>query len=189
MMSNDIITLSGRMFLYLKNVQEGAQNLSGFFDQQRHCHGLAFCEDEDGATYEGEWHQGRQHGHGVHQVPAICCYAGEFVDGVKKGFGILTDCDDPSYTGQWDGDLKNGFGCETMDNGDKFIGEFQAGRRVRGVFTYAEGGQVYFTSLGADGSEDATCAITGLTVLAYTTLTLTCGRSCRHRRLSGGHGL
>ena len=62
---------------------------------------------DDGSTYEGEFKDGKVHGHGTYVWPDGTTYTGDFVDGLPEGTGTITWPDGTSYMGKFvDGRLE-----------------------------------------------------------------------------------
>lgn len=85
-------------------------------------------------VYEGEWADGRYHGHGELRRADGSVYIGEFRDGLRHGCGTRT-CARDTYVGEWRDDLKHGHGVlSDSAHGVTYTGEWQSGKRHgRGV--------------------------------------------------------
>jgi len=108
--------------------------------------------NEDGNIYEGEYKNGKPHGHGtMTSSDNKTIYDGEWENGMRHGNGKLVVTDKYNYTGPfekdyfsgtggvlcdnhgniYDGDFEkgkfDGYGHYKMSNGDTYIGEFKGG--------------------------------------------------------------
>lgn len=82
------------------------------------------------ATYVGEFHQGRKHGHGVKTWPRGDRYEGGFVDDYMSGWGTYTwGARSPfagdRYEGELANDKRNGYGLYTWASGDSYAGPWK----------------------------------------------------------------
>lgn len=80
----------------------------------------------DGTEYVGQWYQGQPGGRGriIHMDGDI--YTGEWVNGRAHGFGIYRFQDDNAvYEGEFDSDLREGIGIEIWRDGSRYAGEFR----------------------------------------------------------------
>lgn len=65
--------------------------------------------ETSGATYEGKWLNGLQHGYGEHRAKGAV-YKGEWVAGHRCGKGICTYGNGDEYIGEWKADARSGEG-------------------------------------------------------------------------------
>ena len=111
----------------------------------------------DNDYYEGEWLNGRPHGHGIlivtnagknnildeiyiFQKGNYHYYLGEFRYGGSHGQGVFHSSDGTYYQGEWIKDQRHGQGTYTFANGNKYIGEFKDDRfHGQGTYTWASG--------------------------------------------------
>ncbi|CAD8093982.1 unnamed protein product [Paramecium sonneborni] len=104
---------------------------------------------KDGATYEGEWIDGKREGYGKQQWPDGSVYEGEWkndkscgkvVKNINQQKGRLIHADGDIYDGDWLDDQANGLGSYTHDNGAKYIGEWLNDRQHgRGIEEWPDG--------------------------------------------------
>jgi hypothetical protein len=55
----------------------------------------------DGARYQGNWKEDKQHGRGIETWPDGASYEGDYNEGKKHGIGCFTWADGSTYTGQF----------------------------------------------------------------------------------------
>eukprot|EP01061_Rhynchopus_euleeides_P004985 TRINITY_DN14225_c0_g1_i1.p1 TRINITY_DN14225_c0_g1~~TRINITY_DN14225_c0_g1_i1.p1 ORF type:complete len:344 (+),score=111.79 TRINITY_DN14225_c0_g1_i1:182-1213(+) len=86
----------------------GTSFRGGFLETKKE--GRGFWKHPEGETYEGEYHDNRQHGWGVYDFPDTGKrYAGQWVDGMMNGDGVYTFNKEGSeyYVGMYRGDKKH----------------------------------------------------------------------------------
>ncbi len=66
---------------------------------------------------------------GVHSYPDGSCYEGQWLNGRRHGHGAWTKADGSMYVGEWVNDKPHGQGTLTLPNGNKYSGEWKEGRR------------------------------------------------------------
>ena len=67
-------------------------------------------------------------------------YVGEVKNGIEHGKGTFTLDDGEKYDGEWIQGRRSGRGTMTFSNGDKYEGEYKDGKRDgRGTYTYPDG--------------------------------------------------
>ena len=64
---------------------------------------------KDGATYSGEWEDGKWHGSGT-ETSAEHTYKGQWKHGMCHGMGTMTFADGDVYDGQYEGNAMHGNG-------------------------------------------------------------------------------
>ena len=93
---------------------------------------------EDG-RYEGEVNgKGEPHGNGTYYYDNGDQYDGEWKDGKAHGHGVM-ESSDGQYQGQWKDDVPHGQGKYTLANGDVYEGTFEKGRTGEGVYESTQG--------------------------------------------------
>ena len=81
----------------------------------------------DGEKYEGDWRNGKYHGHGTLTFPDGTKYEGKFKDGKENGQGTYTWSSGSRYVGEWKDDKEwNGTDYNKNEN---IIGKFVNGVR------------------------------------------------------------
>lgn len=101
--------------------------------------------------YEGEYHLGLRHGHGVFQFNNGSRYEGEYRERLKHGSGKFLYCDGSSYHGNWKHDKKHGFGKYIYQNGDIYEGNWKVdNKHGTGAYKYKEAG-ILIRSTWIDG--------------------------------------
>ena len=90
------------------------------------------------AIYNGEWKNGKAHGHGRVSWPKIGDeYVGEFKDGIRSGFGHYSFSDGSSYSGEKkiiEGySYQHGKGTYTNRDGSRRAGYWKKGLLVKGT--------------------------------------------------------
>ncbi|CAI5782802.1 Hypothetical predicted protein [Podarcis lilfordi] len=94
--------------------------------------------------YEGEWKQGRKHGHGKLLFKDGSYYEGEFVDGEIKGNGLrYWASTGNTYSGQFLFGELHGHGVIRYADGGKYEGEFSYGMREGHGLLTDKDGQIY----------------------------------------------
>jgi hypothetical protein len=89
-----------------------------------------------GTTYDGEWKDGKQNGHGIFWAAnKLDHYEGEFGDGKPNGQGVWTDVLGDRYEGGFCDDKYCRHGVFTWANGGRFEGEF-SNNKPNGFGTY-----------------------------------------------------
>jgi len=102
-------------------------------------HGKGKYVFADGRKYEGEFKDGKMHGHGVFTC-AGHRYEGEFKDSYKNGYGAYTFPSGERHDGEWKDDLPNGQGVHTWPDGRNYSGDFRDGKMHGfGKMIYADG--------------------------------------------------
>lgn len=122
-------------------------------DSTYQAHGRGWIAHDHGDQYDGEWHQGRRHGHGdatyvvkdEHDAPRgkgrkrghlsefkhCDTYSGQHSDGYRHGLGVFRHAADGSmYAGEWQRDRKHGLGVVWNADGVRI----QCGRFEDGLF-------------------------------------------------------
>ena len=104
------------------------------------------------ATYKnsgrwvGEYRNGVMHGHGTYYYNfgefKGDVFIGNVEYNIRTGQGTYTYRDGRKYIGQWKNDLNHGRGIWYWTNGDRYDGNFVAGRKYGfGIYTFSDGGQ------------------------------------------------
>jgi hypothetical protein len=90
--------------------------------------------------YEGDYKDGKKHGHGIFRYANGNIYEGEFKDGKKHGHGIYRYANGGVYDGDWKDGKMIGHGIFRYANGNVYDGEFKNDKRHgHGIFRYADG--------------------------------------------------
>ncbi|XP_069774660.1 MORN repeat-containing protein 1-like isoform X2 [Narcine bancroftii] len=100
--------------------------------------------------YEGQWKNGKKHGHGKFLMKDGSYYEGEFVNGeiegngvqywASSGHGILTDKEGQIYRGSFHKHMRHGEGEIFYKNGDNYQGDWVLDQHQgHGVMQYADG--------------------------------------------------
>uniref|UniRef100_A0A8D0HKR2 MORN repeat containing 1 n=1 Tax=Sphenodon punctatus TaxID=8508 RepID=A0A8D0HKR2_SPHPU len=94
--------------------------------------------------YEGEWKQGKKHGHGKLSFKDGSYYEGEFVDGEIVGNGLrYWASTGNTYSGQFLLGELHGHGVLQYEDGRKYEGEFSYGKREGHGLLVDKEGQIY----------------------------------------------
>ncbi|AJF97456.1 Morn repeat protein [Pandoravirus inopinatum] len=91
--------------------------------------------------YEGLWHHGKMHGHGVRTSRDGQQYVGEYVDDHCCGQGTCMWPEGDQYEGEWKDDRYDGYGVYTFPSGSQYKGHWRDDQR-HGLGTY----------IGSDGA-------------------------------------
>ncbi|XP_033107679.1 MORN repeat-containing protein 1-like [Anneissia japonica] len=91
--------------------------------------------------YEGEWKEGKKHGHGKLMMADGGFYEGEFINGEIEGHGFRKwAISGNTYSGQFESGEMNGFGVLTYPDGTVYEGEFQNNMKEgHGILKYSDG--------------------------------------------------
>ena len=94
--------------------------------------------DQGVAIYDGEWKNGKEHGHGRLSWPKVGGeYVGEFKDGIRSGFGHYSFSGGSSYSGEQkiiEGyPYYHGKGTYTNQDGSRRAGYWEKGLLVKGI--------------------------------------------------------
>ena len=93
----------------------------------------------DRGTYTGDMHRNVRHGTGVYKFPnRFFCYEGEYVNGKKHGHGTFTMGDGSVYVGNFVNNEIEGHGKRTWPDGSNYVGEFSFGE-MHGEGEYTNG--------------------------------------------------
>ncbi|XP_071502840.1 MORN repeat-containing protein 1-like [Diadema antillarum] len=109
-------------------------------DQLRHGYGVyKYCNKF--FKYEGEWKEGKKHGHGKLLMADGSYYEGEFINGEIEGHGFRKwAATGNTYSGQFYNGELNGHGVMTYGTGAVYEGEWQNNRRQgNGVYKMPDG--------------------------------------------------
>ena len=134
-----------RLLLPVPLCEETGQVLpppAGAYDGQYHNgrqHGIGVYRWANGSVYEGDWVAGHMEGRGKLRYSDGSSYEGQFVDSVREGHGHFKR-EGNVYEGQWCTDLMDGLGQWRWADGDVQIDRYVEGYRVgEGVRWSADG--------------------------------------------------
>ena len=97
-----------------------------------------------GGQYEGEIHNGKPHGQGVHTYSDGRRYEGEFRDGKYHGQGVMTLLGGGGYEGEYQDGKAHGQGVLVTPDEDFYEGEFRDGKmHGQGVLIETKKGRRY----------------------------------------------
>jgi hypothetical protein len=107
-------------------------------------HGQGRVVWSNGATYTGQFLEGKYHGLGVYVWPSAKKFVGRWVNGVKNGHGLYTWPNGKKYDGEYKGGWKDGYGRMTWPDGQNYCGGFKKNKRCgRGVQTGPDGNIIH----------------------------------------------
>ena len=107
-------------------------------------HGQGRVVWSNGATYTGQFSEGKYNGLGVYVWPSGKKFVGRWEHGVKNGHGLYTWPNGKKYDGEYKNGLKDGYGRMTWPDGSNYCGSFSRNKRCgRGVHTAADGTMVH----------------------------------------------
>ena len=96
----------------------------------------------NGASYEGEYRNGKRSGQGTYIFPDGDKYVGAFKDNELDGQGVYNFVNGNKYLGEHSSGRRQGQGTLIYTNGDTYIGEFRNNDfNGQGTFNYASGGK------------------------------------------------
>ncbi len=91
---------------------------------------------------EGEYRNGKRHGHAILSFPDGSSYDGQWQDDKFNGWGVAKYTDGMRYEGEFRNDKRHGQGIAEYPDGITYQGEFRNNRRHgRGTMIYPEGGR------------------------------------------------
>ncbi|XP_070200795.1 MORN repeat-containing protein 1-like isoform X2 [Littorina saxatilis] len=103
---------------------------------KKHGHGKLLMKD--GTYYEGQFVNGEINGHGFKYFSfSHCKYTGQFLDGEMHGYGVMQYKDGSIYEGHWHKNKKQGFGVLRTSSKAVYEGTFSGHQRN------GEGSQTY----------------------------------------------
>ncbi len=100
--------------------------------------------------YEGQWRNGRKHGHGKLIMRDGSFYEGDFINGEIEGKGTrFFACDGRKYVGEFQGGECHGEGSLAYGDGSTYEGHFENNKREGSdqVSTSFSCGFLYFLSV------------------------------------------
>jgi hypothetical protein len=92
-------------------------------DGKRHGHGVFVTLDGD--IYNGGWTEGAYHGYGVFVWSAGKIYRGDYVNGERHGQAVMTWPYGANYQGEYANDKRNGKGIYVYADGRCYTGEYR----------------------------------------------------------------
>jgi hypothetical protein len=119
----DRLDYTGRGFLQWP---DGREYDGEWLNGRPHGHGTA--REPDGSSYTGSWQHGARHGHGEQRMADGSRYVGGFVDDERWGVGTLAGAAG-MYEGDWRAGLPDGEGVFTGAEGARYTGGWSAGKR------------------------------------------------------------
>ena len=91
---------------------------------------------KSGDVFTGRVENDIINGFGVLKLKSGEIYRGEFVDNLPNGIGTWSSPDGYRYIGKFKNGYKHGKNAEELlQNGDKFVGEYENGERKSGTYT------------------------------------------------------
>ncbi|XP_038077831.1 MORN repeat-containing protein 1-like isoform X2 [Patiria miniata] len=102
---------------------------------KKHGHGKLVMAD--GSYYEGEFIHGEIEGHGFRKWSSGVTYSGQFLDGEMNGHGVMTYADNSVYEGEFLGNKREGHGIFKQSDGAIYEGSFHNDKK------HGEGSQQY----------------------------------------------
>jgi len=94
----------------------------------------------DGATYVGDWKDGKRSGQGTYTFADGRTYVGDWKDGNQTGQATFTWADGRTYVGDWKDGKMTGQGTSTYADGRTYVGDWKDDKRSgQGTFTWADG--------------------------------------------------
>lgn len=84
-------------------------------------------EHADGGLYDGDWSDGKKHGHGVYSYPSGARYEGQWANDSRDGYGVYVFPSGGSYVGSFVNGMPQGLGVRTSPKGKATYGRFDQG--------------------------------------------------------------
>ncbi|XP_022090090.1 junctophilin-2-like isoform X2 [Acanthaster planci] len=122
-----------------KTVSKGQRYIGETKQQLRDGYGI-YKYSNSFFRYEGDWKEGKKHGHGKLIMGDGSYYEGEFIHGEIEGHGFRKWASGVTYSGQFaDGEM-NGHGVMTYADNSVYEGEFLNNKREgRGILKQSDG--------------------------------------------------
>lgn len=98
-----------------------------WLDGKFHGHGAETLPCGD--SYVGEWHLGKRHGQGVETFASGTVVVGNWFEGQLQGRVFVSFANQDTYSGDWLENEPHGTGCYTCADGTVYTGEFERGKR------------------------------------------------------------
>jgi hypothetical protein len=112
------------------------QDEGNYHDGKLHGHGVSILANGD--RYEGHWRDAQPNGHGILTLANGDHYEGHWRDGKANGHGMLIHANGDRYDGDWRDDKQDGHGVSTRANGDRYDGDWRDGKvNGHGILTLA----------------------------------------------------
>lgn len=118
---------TGRGTLVWRYMKDGQWEESVYEGEYRNGkeHGHVIAKWPNGISYEGGYRNGKHHGHGVFTWPGRYRYEGDWRDGMFYGNGVFTWANGDRYEGNWR-DYPDGWGTAIID-GITYTGNWAQG--------------------------------------------------------------
>jgi hypothetical protein len=104
-------------------LEEGDVYDGNWKDGKQHGHGVFVTLDGD--IYNGGWNEGLYHGYGVFVWSAGKVYRGDYVNGERHGRAVMTWPYGANYQGEYANDKRNGQGIYVYADGRCYTGEYR----------------------------------------------------------------
>lgn len=104
-------------------LEEGDVYDGDWKDGKQHGHGVFVTLDGD--IYNGGWNEGAYHGYGVFVWSAGKVYRGDYVNGQRHGHAVMTWPYGANYQGEYANDKRNGQGIYVFADGRCYTGEYR----------------------------------------------------------------
>ena len=113
---------------YVENQSYANGIYIGYYDTINKCpEGTGVMLFDNGDTYEGEWSQGKKHGHGIMTYYNRDVYDGDWANDMKHGHGRYTWYNGGSYDGDYENGKRNGMGTYKNWTGSIYNNEIWTG--------------------------------------------------------------
>lgn len=116
----------------------GATYFGQYKNGKRHGEGKQIWHD--GSIYEGQWKDDRTNGKGrlIHAEGDV--FEGQWANDKTNGYGKYTHLDGTTYLGEWKDDLQHGVGKEEWADKSNFEGQYVNGvKEGNGIFSWVDG--------------------------------------------------
>lgn len=111
----------------------------GYWGLNKTFSGYGILYKDDGSKFEGIWVDNNLTGEGRYFTNNEEYYIGEFQNGLANGKGTFTHNNGGKYTGNWVDDQPEGEGEEIFEDGSRFKGRYEKGKKVLGKFEWEDG--------------------------------------------------
>lgn len=110
-------------------------------------------EFNNGDVYEGEYVDGKKHGHGKYTSAKGWVYEGDFADDTMTGYAKIVFANGGYYEGGFLNGKRNGTGKEKLTDGTIYEGEYQNDKKQgMGKYTFTSGAE--YVGITIDGKKE-----------------------------------
>ena len=120
------------------DITSGKSYQGDWLDGKKHGHGTMIWPNGD--RYEGDWVDDKAHGHGIGLWAYGARYEGDWRDGKQRGNGSIVWPDGSRYDGAWRDGYEHGHGTAIWASGTRYEGDWLNGyKNGHGIMVMANG--------------------------------------------------